>query len=70
MSEIVKSKVWFKSKTAIASMLTVIAGSLGTFSPDAQAFLSANAATILIALGVLNFILRWATKGRVVLFTD
>ncbi len=60
----------FKSKTAVAGMLTTFAGALGTFSPDVAAFLSANANTILLALGALSVVLRLVTKGRVTLFAE
>lgn len=70
MSEIVNSKPWFKSKTAIASLLTAAAGALGYYSPDAQTFLATHATSILLALGGLNFVLRVVTKGRVVIFPD
>lgn len=60
----------FKSKTALASALTVIAGALGTFSPQANIFLSKNASTILLGLGTLNLALRLVTRGRIVLFAD
>lgn len=60
----------FKSKTAVASALTAVAGVLGSFFPDVNQFLSDNAATIITALGALHFILRLVTKGRVVLFAS
>lgn len=63
-------KFIFKSKTAIASLLTVLAGVVGNFSPDLQTFLSTHATTILLAIGGLNLVLRLVTKGRVSLIPD
>lgn len=60
----------FKSKTAVASALVAIAGALGSFFPDANKFISENANSILVGLGILGVILRMATKGRVTLFPE
>ncbi len=70
MAEIVQTKSIFKSKIAIASALTALAGLAGNFFPDLQTFLATHATTILLVLGGLNFALRLITKGRVVLFAD
>lgn len=64
------AKPLFKSKTAIANLLVVGAGALGFASPEVSQFLSAHAESILIALGIINVILRKVTKGRMVLFSD
>ena len=70
MNEITETKSIFKSKTAFASAVTIVAGALGTYSPDVQKFLADNASTILLALGAANFALRLISRGRVVLFND
>lgn len=68
MNEPIKSI--FKSKTAVASAITFIAGLFGTTVPGANDFISQHASTILLAVGALNFGLRLITRGRVVLFAD
>jgi len=65
-----QAKSIFKSKTAIASALTFLAGTFGSLFPEANQFLASNASAILLVLGILNIGLRFATKGRVVLFAD
>lgn len=60
----------FKSKVAVASALTFVAGLFGTLLPGANEFLAQHASAILLGLGVVNFGLRLVTRGRVVLFTD
>lgn len=60
----------FKSKTAVASAITFIAGLFGTLVPGAGDFLAQNASTILLGMGVINFGLRLISRGRVVLFTE
>ncbi len=63
-------KPLFKSKTAIAGVLTVIAGSIGYGSESFRLLLSNNAEAILVGLGIINIALRLVTKGRVVLFAE
>ena len=64
----IPDKAIFKSKTAFAASLTTIAGALGTYSPEVNQMLATHASTILLAVGILNFVLRRVTKGRVVFF--
>ena len=70
MPDATPPKSIFKSKIAFAGILTAAAGALGTFSPEASAFLATHASTILLLVGALNVGLRLITKGRVVLFAD
>lgn len=65
-----KPKSIFKSKTAFASMLTVIAGAMGNIYPGIHDLLSNHASSILLAVGALNMGLRFVTKGRVVLLAE
>ncbi len=60
----------FKSKTAVASALTFVAGLFGTLVPGAGEYLAQHASTILLGMGVVNFGLRLVSRGRVVLFAD
>lgn len=60
----------FKSKTAFANTLLVLAGAVGTISPDAKQTISDNANAILLISGVVGFALRYVTKGHVTLFGD
>lgn len=60
----------FKSKTAFANSLLVLAGALGSISPDAKQTISDNANTILLVSGIIGFALRYVTKGHVTLFGD
>jgi len=60
----------FKSKTAFASAITIVAGALGSFNPQVNEFLATNASTILLALGAVNMVLRLVSRGRVVLFAE
>ena len=60
----------FKSKTILASVLTAIAGGIGSVFPEANQFLSNNASSILLVLGALNVGLRLVTRGRIVLYRD
>jgi hypothetical protein len=58
----------FKSKSGIASMLIGISGVLGTYSDDVAKFLADNASLINISIGLIGFILRKVTHGKVVLW--
>jgi hypothetical protein len=60
----------FKSKTAFAGSVATVSGALGTFFPSAVPFVTANAPAILMLSGALAVIIRFATKGRVVLFAE
>ena len=60
----------FKTKTAFANTLLVLAGALGTISPGAKQTIADNANTILLFAGVIGFALRRITHGRVVLFGE
>lgn len=60
----------FKSKTAFANSLLVLAGALGSISPDAKQTISDNANAILLVSGIIGFALRYVTKGHVTLFGD
>ena len=70
MSEIVKSKSIFKSKTAFAGALSAVAGAIGTFAPDLAPAIAQHASIILMVAGVLQVVLRMVTKGRVLLFDE
>ena len=60
----------FKTKTAFANTLLVLAGALGTISPGAKQTIADNANTILLLAGIVGFALRRITHGRVVLFGE
>lgn len=60
-------KFIFKSKTALAALLTAGAGALGFGSEAANAFLAQHASVILLVIGAVNVGLRLITKGRVYL---
>lgn len=64
------AKSVFKSKTAVASAITIVAGMFGTLLPEANAFIAQHASTILLGLGAINLVLRLVSRGRVVLFTE
>jgi hypothetical protein len=64
------AKSIFKSKTAIASAITFVAGMSGTLLPGANEWIAHNASAILLGLGAINFLLRLVTRGRVVLFAE
>ena len=64
------SKPIFKSKTALAGVLTAVAGLVGDSFPQVGEFIAANANTILIGLGIAAVVLRKVTSGRVLLFPD
>jgi hypothetical protein len=64
------AKPWFRSRTALAGILTTIAGALGHQFPGFGLFLATHANEILILLGILSVILRRLTHGRMVLFPD
>lgn len=68
MSE--KPKSLFKSKTAFAQSIVIIAGAAGSIWPGANQFIAANANTILVASGLVGIVLRLVSKGRVVLFAE
>lgn len=55
-----------KSKTVIVNALIA----LSAFFPPVQQFVQAHPTETLIGIGVLNGLLRYITKGRVVLFAD
>jgi len=65
-----KEKSIFASKTAAAAFITTAAGLVATFIPNVGEFVAANAGTILIGLGALNFGLRIVTKQKVSLFPE
>ena len=65
-----KPKSLFKSKTAFAQAIVIVAGSVGSFWPEANQFITANANTILVASGLVGIVLRLVSKGRVVLFAE
>lgn len=65
-----KPKSLFKSKTAFAQSLVILAGAAGSIWPQANAVISANANIILLASGAVGIGLRFITKGKVVLFSD
>ena len=60
----------FKSKANLAGTIATVAGTLGTFFPSAVPFITENASIILMCFGPLSIIIRWFTKGRVVLFAE
>jgi len=60
----------FRSRTAVASALTFVAGLFGTLVPGANEILAQHASVILLCLGLVNFTLRLVTRGRVVLFDE
>ena len=64
------SKSIFASKTAFAGALSAVAGALGTFVPEAAPFIAQHASTILLCAGLVQMVLRVASKGRVTLFPD
>jgi len=64
------AKSIFKSKTAVASAITIVAGMFGSLLPEANAFIAQHASAILLGLGAINLLLRLVTRGRVVLFTE
>ena len=68
MSE--KPKSLFKSKTAFAQSIVIVAGAAGSIWPGANQFIAANANTILVASGLVGIVLRLVSKGRVVLFAE
>ena len=70
MAELIKPKSIFKSKTAMAQALVMLAGAVGTMWPEASQFISTHANTILLVSGAVGFGLRLITKGRVVLFPE
>ena len=65
-----KPKSLFKSKTAFAQAIVIVAGAAGSIWPGANQFISANANTILVSSGLVGLVLRLITKGRVVLFAE
>ena len=58
------TKSIFKSKTALAQVITVAAG----FYPPIRDLVSAHTEETLAILAVVNLALRWVTKGKVALF--
>ena len=64
------AKSIFKSKTSFAQALVVLAGALGSISPQASAHIASHANTILLLSGALGLLLRRLTHGRVTLFGD
>ena len=59
-----QTKTIFTSKTAAVQAVTIAAA----FVPAVQAVVAAHPAETLVAVGVINFALRWITHGRVTLF--
>jgi len=59
----VNTKSIFKSKTALAQVITLAAG----FYPPVAAFVASHPEETLGILAVVNLALRWVTKGRVAL---
>ena len=59
-----QTKTIFTSKTAAVQVVTVAAA----FVPAVQVIVAAHPTETLVALGFVNFLLRWITHGRVVLF--
>jgi hypothetical protein len=59
----------FKSKTAAIAFITALAGLVATFVPSVGAFVTSNAESILIGVGLLNVLLRKVTKDKVVIFS-
>jgi hypothetical protein len=58
----------FVSKTAAVALITTASGIVANFVPEVGEYVTANAAMILMGLGVVSFILRLVTKGAVSLF--
>jgi len=58
----------FVSKTAAVALITTASGIIANFVPEVGEYVTANAAMILMGLGVVSFILRLVTKGAVSLF--
>lgn len=54
----------FKSKTAIAGVVTILAG----LWPPAQLVVTAHPEIALTVIGGLNIALRWVTRKRVTLY--
>jgi hypothetical protein len=62
------AKPIFESKTAVAGLLTFLAGAVGKNYPEFGQFLNTHATTILMFLGLFAMVLRKLTRGRVVLW--
>jgi hypothetical protein len=58
----------FKSKTALMAIITSAAGTAAKFYPEVASLVASNGSDILIALGVISFVLRKVTSGKVSLF--
>jgi len=67
MTPPIPTKSVFVSKTALLAVLTSIAGLVGSFYPQAGDFLRGNMEMILTVIGVLNFLLRLISRGKVTL---
>jgi hypothetical protein len=60
----------FTSKTAAVALITTVSGIVANFVPSVGEYVTANAALILMGLGVVSFVLRLVTKGKVSLFPE
>ena len=60
----------FKSKLALSGAVATVAGALGTFAPELAPAISIYGSQIILGFGILNVVLRFFTKGRVVLFAE
>ena len=60
----------FTSKTAAVALITTVSGIVANFVPSVGEYVATNAALILMGLGVVSFVLRLVTKGKVSLFPE
>lgn len=66
MAETTAPKPLVQSKTVIVNALIA----LSAFIPSVQSFVQAHPTEVLLGIGILNGILRYVTKGKVVLFSE
>ena len=64
------AKSIFKSKTAFAGAIAAVAGSIGTFAPDAAPLVAQYASAILLVSGIVQVVLRLVSRGRVTLYGE
>jgi hypothetical protein len=64
------TKSLFKSKSALAGVLTSLLGAASAVSPSIGAWVGEHMAVILGVVGLLSVILRMVTSGRVEIFPE